>query len=192
MMLPHEIPATGAPAAKAARFQSLVPVIETTRLRLRAPRIEDFDVYARIIDGPGGRFLLDEPGREAAWFDFTQMVATWVLRGHGAWTIETRDGARLLGFVLIGFEPGDNEPELGFMLLPETEGQGFAAEAAKAARTHAYDALGMTTLVSTIDPDNARSIALAERLGAARDAEAEAAYEGRIAVYRHPGPEALQ
>lgn len=187
-MLPHETPPTGAPAAMAARFQALVPVIETGRLRLRAPRIEDFGAYARIVEGPAGRHLTETPSRESAWLDFTQMVATWMLRGHGVWSIEAlADGAHL-GFVLIGFEPGDHEPELGFMLLPEAEGQGYAAEAARAARAHACRALGMGALVSTIDPDNARSIRLAERLGAARDAAAEAAHGNRIRVYRHPSP----
>jgi RimJ/RimL family protein N-acetyltransferase len=44
-----------------------------------------------------------------------------------------------------------------------------------------------------VDPENLRSIAVAERLGARRDPEAEAAYAGTpdegVAVYRHPRPE---
>ncbi|MEL7026999.1 MAG: GNAT family N-acetyltransferase, partial [Pseudomonadota bacterium] len=52
-----------------------------------------------------------------------------------------------------------------------------------------FTELGLSTLVSYIDPENARSIALAERLGAVRDDEAEKPEDNPL-VYRHPTPEA--
>ncbi len=189
MIAPHEIPATGPGAAFAARMQAMLPVIETERLRLRAPRIEDFPAYAQIAEGPSGKFLIDNPSRDGAWFDFTQIVATWILRGHGLWTVELLTGGDLLGFVLLGFEPGDHEPELGYLFRASAEGHGYASEAAIAARRHAYKTLGMRTLVSAIDPDNSRSIRLAERLGATRDDAAEAAHGHEVLIYRHPAPE---
>lgn len=192
MTLPHERPASGPAAAFAAHLAAELPVIETPRLRLRAPRIEDFQAYAEIATGPSGRFLIDEPSRENAWCDFTQMTATWLLRGHGLWSVETREKGDLVGFVLLGFEPGDHEPELGYMFRDHATGRGYATEAARAARAHAFDTLGMTTLVSTADHDNAASHALAERLGASRDPKAEAAHGDAVRVYRHPIPEARQ
>ena len=70
------------------------------------------------------------------------------------------------------------------------QGKGYAAEAARAARAHAFGALGWTTVVSTIDPGNAASVRVAERLGASRDAAAEAAHGYEILVYRHMNQEA--
>lgn len=65
-------------------------------------------------------------------------------------------------------------------------GQGLAAEAAGAARAHAFGALGWTTAVSYVDPGNARSIALAERMGAIRDDAAPVPHSDRpCLVYRH-------
>lgn len=189
----HEIPATGPAAAFAASLQTALPVLETKRLLLRAPRIEDFATYAAIGESNRGRYLVeDNTDRDALWLDFAQMVASWLLRGHGVWTVETRDTGDTIGFVLLGFEPGDHEPELGYLFLPEAEGHGFAQEAARAARAHAFGNLGLKTLVSTIDPGNARSIRLAERLGATRDAAAEAAHGNAIHVYRHSPEETLQ
>lgn len=186
---PHEIAATGPAAEFAARLQSALPVLETERLTLRAPRIEDFEAYAAIGESDRGRYLVaDNSDRDALWLDFAQMVACWLLRGHGVWTVETRADAKAIGFVLLGFEPGDHEPELGYLFLPEAEGQGYAQEATRAARAYAFDTLGLKTLVSTIDHGNARSIRLAERLGATRDAAAEAAHNHAIQVFRHmPG-----
>ena len=190
---PHENPATGAAASFAAKLQAALPVLETARLVLRAPCIEDFETYAAIGESDRGRYLVeDNSDRDALWLDFAQMVACWLLRGHGVWTVERKQDGKAIGFVLLGFEPGDHEPELGYLFLPEAEGHGYAQEAARAARAHAFDTLGLKTLVSTIDPDNARSIRLAERLGATRDAAAEAAHGNAIHVFRHNAEETLQ
>ncbi len=181
----HERPSTGPAAVFAEDLQSRLPVIETERLRLRAPRIEDFDAYAEIATGERGIHILEDQTREAAWLDFTQMVATWMLRGHGLWTVETRADTALAGFVLLGFEPGDHEPELGYMFLQAAEGKGYAFEAAEAARRYGTETLALPSLVSTIDPENTRSIRLAERLGGHRDPQAEAAHANKIIVYRY-------
>ena len=69
----------------------------------------------------------------------------------------------------MGFEPGDQVPELGWLFLPEARGQGLATEAAAAARDHALRVFGLTDLVSYIDPSNAPSRRVAERLGARLD-----------------------
>ena len=188
---PHEIATPGPAADAAARMQAALPRLETARLILRAPRLEDFEIYARIGASDRGRHLVaDNTDRAALWLDFTQMVATWLLRGHGVWTVEARTDGAVLGFVLIGFEPGDHEPELGYLFRETAEGRGYAQEAATAARDHAFTTLALPGLVSTIDPDNARSIRLATRLGATRDRAAEAAHGNTIRVYRHPTPEA--
>lgn len=182
---PHEIPCPGPAADLAARLQAMLPVLTTERLTLRAPRLEDFDCYAQIVAGPGGRFLVDAPSREAAWADFMQLTATWLLRGHGAWTLVRRTDDTAAGFVLIGFEPGDQEPELGYMLHPEATGEGLAVEACRAVLDHARDAFGMTRLVSYVSEANERSAALARRLGARRDPAAEAALPPEDRLHTH-------
>lgn len=183
---PHEQPATGPAAAFAKALQSELPELTTARLRLRAPRIEDFEVYAEIATGPEGRFITEDPSRESAWYDFAQVTAAWLLRGHGVWTVEPKDGGEVLGFVLLGFEPGDHEPELGYLFRENARGQGYATEAADIARVHAFLSLGLPTLVSTVDHENVASCRLAERLGATRDPAAEAAHGHVIRVYRYP------
>lgn len=183
MTLACEIPVTGPAAGLAERISALVPVIETARLRLRVPRTQDFALFHEIMRGPRG-IHFGEMTREEAWLDFAQMCAGWMLRGHGAWTIELRDGSTPVGFVLLGLDQEDPEPELGYLLSDAAEGQGIAREAAEAARAFAFDSLEWTSLASFIAPGNSRSIALAERLGAHLD--------GRIGpdddpmlVYRH-------
>ncbi|TMV69267.1 GNAT family N-acetyltransferase, partial [Thioclava sp. BHET1] len=81
--------------------------------------------------------------------------------------------------------------EMGWSLWSaEGEGRGYAREAARAVIAHAFGPLGWDTAVSYIAPDNARSIALAERLGAIRDDSAAHPGDTPCLVYRHPKPEA--
>jgi hypothetical protein len=54
-------------------------------------------------------------------------------------------------------------------------------ETARALRDHAFVAMGMERLVSSIDPENPRSIRVAERLGAMRAADFDGA---RVWVHR--------
>ncbi len=182
---PWERPVTGPTSAIAGGIAALVPVIETERLILRAPRIEDFPIYARFMQDEPGALSPDAGADEAAWLDFCQLVAGWPLRGFGPWTMETRFNGDPVGAIVFNHEFGDPEPEIGWALTREAEGMGYATEGARAARTHIFGAMRFATLVSYIDPANARSIAVAERLGARRDPEAEAQLDDCL-VYRHP------
>jgi RimJ/RimL family protein N-acetyltransferase len=172
-------------AVQAQAVAAAIPRIETPRLVLRAPRITDFTGWASIACTDRGRYIGGPCDEEEAWLDFCQMCAGWLLRGAGLWSVDRRDTGALVGFVPLNHEWGDPEMELGFLFLPEAEGHGFAAEAAGAARDHAFGALGMATLVSYMDPANDRALALAARLGAKRDAQAEAAFaDDPVAIAR--------
>jgi RimJ/RimL family protein N-acetyltransferase len=167
-----------------------IPVLETGRLRLRVPAISDFPAYAAFFASERAvheRGPMDERG---AWREFCASLACWPLRGFGGWSVTDRTDGSYLGEVGL-FQPVEYpEPEIGWMVLPAAEGRGIAHEAALAVRNWAYRTLGLKTLVSYIDPANARSIRLAERLGARLDLDAPGIDPGDL-VYRHPGPEAL-
>ncbi|MGR3780394.1 MAG: GNAT family N-acetyltransferase [Albimonas sp.] len=160
------------------------PVLDTPRLRLRPMRFADWPGYAAFMASPrsvdmGGPF--DE---RAAWGMFCHDLGCWPLFGHGALMIEDRAGA-VLGQVGISAGPLFPEPELGRLVHEAAEGRGVAFEAACALRAWAYGPRGLATLVSYIDPANARSRRLAERLGARLDPAARPQDPGDL-VYRHP------
>ena len=182
----HEHPATPEATALAARLAAGIPTLKTERLVLRPSRLDDFPAFADLLASERSRYVGGPMSRDTAWAEFAQLTAGWLLHGHGGWTVEL-DGA-LMGFVLIGIEPGDHEREVGYLLTEEAEGQGIATEAAKAARDFAFAELGFETLVSYIDLDNAKSVAVAERLGGCSDKKAEAALDNPMRVYRYPAP----
>ena len=79
----------------------------------------------------------------------------------------------------------------GWVVYDGYEGKGIAFEAATRARDWAYTDLGLTTLTSNIVPGNARSVALAERMGAHYERTYHNPNMGEDMLYRHPGPAEL-
>ena len=68
------------------------------------------------------------------------------------------------------FNDGWDEPELGWHIYDGFEGKGYAYQATIAARRYSARHFGLDRVISYIDPENTRSVALAERLDAWRDA----------------------
>ncbi|MBI1220365.1 MAG: GNAT family N-acetyltransferase [Rhodobacteraceae bacterium] len=164
---------------------------ETPRLILRAPRLEDFEPFAAFCQSDRAAFVRqDDFDRAKAWRAFGHIVGHWVLRGFGLFVIVQKSTGRAIGTVGPWFPEGWPEREIGWAIWSaEAEGKGYAFEAAKAARDHVYRDLGWKTAVSYIAPTNARSIALAERLGAVRDDAAAYPGDKPCLVYRHQKPE---
>ena len=166
----------------------LIPTLRTDRLVLRAPELADFPLLLEIDASVADVSLRSQGGRDGTWSDFMQMTATWLLRGHGWWTV--MDAADAVGFVGLGFEPGDREPELGYLFAPAGRLKGYATEACTAARDHARDVARLPSLVSYISDSNSASQNVARKLGALRDSTAEATLdETGVQVWRHWGTE---
>ena len=180
---------TGPAARIADAFAAAVPQIATARLVLRAPRLADYPAYEAVFTSDRARFMGGPFTVDAAFADFCQGCAGWLLRGAGMWTICLRGSDVALGWVYLWQEWEDPEPEIGWVLTKAAEGRGYAAEAAQAVLPHAVALYGAGGFVSYIDADNDRSARLAERLGARRDPAAEAARgEAGLLIFRHSGP----
>lgn len=161
-----------------------IPTLSTSRLTLRPMGIDDWGAYHRLMASDRARYMGGPFTPAAAWGMFCSDHAQWSLFGCGALMIEHGATGQCVGQVGISYGPLFPEWELGWLVYPEAEGQGYAHEAAAALRAWARDKRKLETLVSYIDPENARSIRLAERLGATLDHQAERPDPGDL-VYRH-------
>ncbi len=170
----------------------MIPTLTTDRLILRAPSLADFGPFAAHCASPRAVFEDGPLTRAAAWREFASAAGQWLLRGYGAFSIEDRKGGGYLGESGIFHPPHYPEPEIGWTVMAGAEGKGIAFEAASAVRDWAYGSLRLGGLVSYIAEGNARSIALARRLGARLDPAAPQPVDDPCLVYRHPGPEALR
>lgn len=143
----------------------IAPTLHTARLTLRMPVLADFGPRA---DFAGSARSVYEGGpitRSEAWRVFASEVGQWPLMGYGPFSITDQTTGDYLGEAGV-YHPHDYpEPELGWFVISEAEGHGIALEAARAVMVWVRGAHGWDHIVSTIDPDNFRSIALGLRLG---------------------------
>ena len=124
-------------------------MIKTNRLTVRAASDEEMralvaaqedaelkQAYGEMLDA-----CLAHPG-ERQWY--------------AAWYIELPTGERVGDLCFKGLSP-DGAVEIGYGLLPEYEGQGYATEAVKAVTDWALAQPGVNTVEAETDPDNAAS-----------------------------------
>jgi RimJ/RimL family protein N-acetyltransferase len=162
----------------------MIPVIETARLRLRGPQPADLPHVIAFWASDRSRHMGGPRDRVRAHDDYMAGFGSWFLAGYGYWAIEARDDGRFIGTLGVAHPPHFPEPEMGWALLAGAEGRGFATEAGLAALGWCRANLTLASLVSYIDPDNRRSLRLAERLGARPDPGAVAEDAGDV-VMRH-------
>jgi RimJ/RimL family protein N-acetyltransferase len=142
------------------------PVLTTERLLLRLPEAGDLDGFAAFAaDAETMRHLGGVKTRSEVWRSLCEMRGAWEIRGFAMFSVIERATGRWVGRIGPWQPEGWPGTEVGWGVLPDFAGRGYAYEAAVAAMDYAVDVLGWDDVCHTIAPDNNRSIALAERLG---------------------------
>lgn len=145
-------------------------LIHTPRLLLR--ELTDADhaaLYEMYQDPRMNRYLGGPPPpREEYWKKVRETWPAYYARhGFGLWAAVRREDGRLMGRCgLLSQEvDGERHVEVAYALAPEFRGRGYATEAARASRDHAFRTLDAPHVISLILPDNTPSIRVAERNG---------------------------
>lgn len=142
------------------------PVLETRRLILRPLRPEDFEGWARWrADAEATRFVGGPQVRAHAWRDFLTMAGAWAMQGFGMFSVIEKETGQWVGRLGPWMPEGWPGSEIGWGLSRQAWGKGYATEGAAATMDWAFDVLGWTEVIHSIDPDNAPSQAVARRLG---------------------------
>ena len=142
------------------------PTLETNRLLLRPPSQEDFDGWAALMaDEESARFIGGPQVRAASWRGLASVTGAWVLKGYSMFSVIEKGTGQWIG--RLGPWQPEEWPgtEVGWGLVRSAWGKGYAAEGSARTIDWAFDELGWTDVIHCIDPRNAASIALAERLG---------------------------
>jgi RimJ/RimL family protein N-acetyltransferase len=179
----------------------------TDRLCLRTPTSSDaaafYDLFSDPVITHGlGREPVSTLEEAQALTD--EAIAGWSTGGLGPFLLETAPAPRrvvgqagLMIFDARGWTPSTRasagnhaQLELGWSLIRDHWGHGYATEAAAAIRNWAYARDPDDRLVSLITPDNVRSQRVAERLGAIPAESVTPSDSGRTAVvWRYPRPD---
>lgn len=150
----------------------MIPVLTTERLVLREWRETDLAPYAALRTNPALMTYIGKPlTPEEVDVDFHREIKQWETLGYGCFIAAEAGTDTPVGFAGLWHPEDLKEPELCWSLFPGHTGKGFATEAADAALVWAGRELGLPPLMSFVHPDNAPSHAVAQRLGAKRQAD---------------------
>jgi RimJ/RimL family protein N-acetyltransferase len=144
-------------------------VIETERLLLRDWRAEDAEPFAALNADPEvTRYLRGPMTRGESDELIARIRAHWADHGFGLYAVEVKATGSFAGFVglaIPSFLPQVLPAvEVGWRLARGHWGNGYATEGARACMTHGFTTLRLQQIVSIIDPRNAASVRVAERL----------------------------
>ena len=132
------------------------PTLETARLILRPVALEDFEPWATYMAHESTRFIGGPQPRAVAWRGCMTMAGAWALEGFAMFSVIEKSTGAWVGRVgpwrPVGW-PGD---EVGWGIIPERHGKGYATEAAAASMDWAFENLGWTDIIHCIDPRERR------------------------------------
>ena len=168
--------AAAASAEPAGSESTVAPVLprRTERLILRPFRNGDeADVLAYRSRADVVRYMPTDPLLPAAAEAFIaeRLSATRIAADEDKIILAVEHHARVIGDILIkAGRLADRQAEIGWAFNPEFHGRGLATEAARELLAIAFDDLDMHRAWAQLDPRNAASARLCERLGMRREA----------------------
>lgn len=150
---------------------ALPKILETARLRLRAPRLEDakiiFEKYAQ--DPNVTRYLVWPPHRSVETTEklISYCIERWAAKTAFPYVITRMTDGELLGMVEL--KPDDHGANLGYVLAREYWGQGLMPEAARIVVENALTQPALFRVQAFCDVENQASARTLEKIGMSRE-----------------------
>lgn len=142
-------------------------MVTTERLRLRAYTLNDEDALFQTFADPYALMFypqMTERAKVRQWIE-------WNLRnyqdyGMGLWAIERKDTGAFIGDCGLTYQEveGTRPLEIGYHVVAEARGRGYAAEAARACLTYGFHQTMAPLICSIVDPRNIASRTVAARV----------------------------
>lgn len=150
-------------------------ILETERLLLR--EFDEGDAAAFYVLGsdpaiirytgdPGGGLASVEHAAEVL---RSHPLADYRKRGFGRWACVHKGDGAVIGFAGLKHLDDLGEVDIGYRLTPAYWGAGLATEAGRAVLAYGLGRLGLTRVIGLVDPDNAASVRVLEKLGLRRE-----------------------
>lgn len=160
--------------------------LETERLILKKPHIDDWKYYHELYSDPEGvRYTIKTPLEEpASWRMVCTLIGHWTVRGYGIYSVHEKASGKVLGGIGFWYPVDWPSPEIKWWLNAKYQGKGFAGEAAKAVLAEGHRTLPDIHLISMIHEENTPSRKLAEAVGATVEKKLEFRNSPTV-MYRH-------
>ncbi len=168
-------------------------MIETPRLLIRPVKAADAKPLAALWSDPAVTRYMGGP-RDAATVrrQLQEDARAGTVRRLDLWPVVERATGQVIGNCGLTEKDvdGQQEIELVYVFATSAWGKGFATEAASAIRDHAFRHLAVPGLIALIDPENAASARVAEKVGMRLERETRRAGGKLMHVYAMSAPAA--
>jgi RimJ/RimL family protein N-acetyltransferase len=144
------------------------PILATKRLRLRPFRGSDVQaMHALYRDADNLRYWNTPPSPS---LDATRRMMRWHVAyrpgNYVIWAVEESKSGKVIGMINYHHRNlREKRVDVGWLILPQHQGNGYMTEAGRALMRHLFDDLGVHKVEALILPANKPSAALAKRLG---------------------------
>ena len=175
-------------------------MLETHRLLMRGFEESNFLNFAALLRDPRvmkhiGAKLFNE---EESWRKYMSLRGAWNLLGFGYWDVFEKNSNEYVGYV--GFcdfyrktvPTIQGRPEIGWVVVYDQQGKGYATEAAKVAMNWGASKFGEVNTVCIMDPNYPATKRVAEKCGFVKMALAD--YNGEswlLMEHKRNGPDNL-
>lgn len=160
--------------------------LETKRLLLRQIATDDVNEVLELRGNPETMKYIPRPLAKTAEDALVhiKMIDDKIINNEGInWAITLKGTTKLIG--IIGhyrIQPENHRCEIGYMILPQYNGQGIVTEAIKVVLAYGFDDLQMHSIEAVIDPDNIASERVLQKNGFTKEAHflENELYEGKF------------
>ena len=163
-----------------------MPTPVTPRLTLRQMTDADLDDMAALLgDEDVMRYYPRPKTRHEAREWIVRNQERYEAHGFGLWIMHRTDTGEFVGDCGLTYQriDGVDELEVGYHVRTARQGNGYATEAAAAARDFARDVLGARRLIAIINPRNLPSQRVAAKIGLEVEKHAVTASGAEAVIY---------
>jgi len=146
-----------------------VKILETERLVLRQLTPDDAEFILELLNDPSFiRNIGDRNVRtieDACSYILNGPVASYAKNGFGLYLVLLKETQEPIGMCGLIKRDGLEDVDIGYALRPRYWCRGYAVEAAQATKEYAREMIGLKRIVAIVDPVNAGSIRVLEKIG---------------------------
>ena len=143
--------------------------INTDRLTLRQFNFSDTEFIVQLLNNPSFIQNIGDRGvrtiADAEKYLENGPISSYERNGFGLLAVTLTDTGQIIGMCGLIKRPTLEDVDIGYAFLPEFWSKGYAFESVQTVMSHAKEVIGLKRVVAIVDPANARSIRLLEKIG---------------------------
>lgn len=144
-------------------------ILKTERLQLRRMTLDDADFIIELLNSPKwirfiGKREVDTMDQARAYLK-ERVLPNYDSLGFGFYIVERMFDMSRVGNCGLTLRTGMEHADIGYSLLPQFEGKGYAFEAAEAVLDYGFEIHMLKHIEAIVTQDNDASIHLLKKLG---------------------------